>query len=554
MVNLMQKHSTTVLDKFQKDVGSKVIELGTALSLVAFPSSLRAQDVMNCDTNLAAPAPTTLIASVDSIQATNKPSIAISPEELQQLVSKVVAEEMAKSQTNSNSLARLEQFAGLVAQKITQAQPRFPPHPTNGVPNNAWPLAKVIHKAEGEVTKAIGWNLNTIISGASSTVVLAAGAWLAVMPFLGRYPNEFETKIADLRDIHDPSERFGVEPLYTRTEIDSLLGKPRAMSSRMLSIFLPEKWKLMCAQFVSRWNPEFPFLRFRHDNIYRALNTFLKVHASEKPAIKQSLRDAHNRLVEEIIRRDGDSNINLFDPTYNGEEAITVLTYERWGTLINRALVTPAKDLCALLANPCLFYNQILSNFSDISTPVALKLLDHELTGFMRKIKLAVGIMEGAPYTLRQYLDPHFPQTWNAVKEHYHALRPLLVLNTHDGIAYLTRYMLHLEQNGEKCSLNEKSDLPHSKKDLLLASYSKNAKRGLTREFGVVHAAEEAQLARMLYPNANIGEMLRQASQYVLAAFKWAVSNRAWQELRPAPHQNKPYYWFGSAKMPDPNL
>jgi hypothetical protein len=475
--------------------------------------------------------------------------ITMTDDQLREMVRKIVADEIAKSQTNSASTAQLERFAEIAASKGAA-----PATSAAHVPSNAWPITRGLDKVEEHVTKVIGWNLDRLISGFSSTIVVGTGLWLLGMPIFKRYPNEMETKIADLRE-RDPGESYGMEPLFGRTDFDTLINKPRAMSNRLFNIFLPEKWKLVAAQMASRWWPEFPFMRFRDGSIFSSLGSFIKVNASNKPLLKESIRNAHERLGEEVGRVDGGERVPLLCPMHDGEEAVAVLTYERWRTRVNRALVAPTKDLCALLINPCRFFDQVISAYTDPAAARNVAQVTTDLTGLLRKFEIAVGIMEGSPSVLGRYLEAVFPKSWAKAREHARELRPLLVLKPRDGLAYVTRYMLELERRGDVTPLDTaRREHLHELKEQLGGYFKARAMHGCTRSFGEVHPNEEERFTKLWNMRPTLMQRSAHAARHLQAAARWIGGERQWAALRPEPMHPGPYHWFGEVRLPDPSL
>ncbi len=519
--------------------------LGLALSMVAFSPRLRGACASDYCTDEKPIPLTQQNAPLDE----SVPPVVFTSKDFRIAINQAVTEELQRNKTNRSRSAEMEELAELVATKLSariSAQSKENPV---SVPSNAWPVAKALHETEEHVTKAIGWNLNTLLSGVSSTIVVCTGAWFVSMFLFRRYPNEFEIKIADLRKNRDVGEDFGVEALFGRTEIDALLGKPKGLSSPILNIFLPARWSVMSAQTIAKFWPCFSFLRFREPTIFRALNSFMKVNASNKPAIKQSTRDAHGRLLAEVRTFDGDSHLERMNPLSDGEEVIMALTYERWSTRVNRALAIPTKDLCALLANPKRYVNDILERFEEATSVAAQQRIHSEFTGLMRKAEIAVGIKERVPTILKRYLAKDFPKTWTALEENSAALRPLLTLNTSDGIAFLVRYALELEKRDGSYGGPETE-----KKEALLKSYAPTAPIGLTREFGVLLPQEEIKLQQLWYQKPRLRERVKTAGAYILAAAKFLTRKRTWSELRPVPRPIREYQWFGELRLPDPNL
>jgi hypothetical protein len=363
------------------------------------------------------------------------------------------------------------------------------------------------------------------------------------MPLFRRYPNEFDIKLADLRSHRDPSEEFGVEPLFGRTEVDVLVGKPKAMGNTLLHLFIPEKWALMRAQLLSKMFPGFSFLRFSDNSVFRALGTFLKVH--EKPALKTALKQAHYRLMREVQEIEGEGSEKALNPLEDGEEVVSVLTYERWRTKINRVLTMPNKDVSVLLLNPTRYFDQVLSHYKEISSPESAQRFHREMTGFMRRLEIALGLMEQRPELIQRYIGS-FPRAWEVAKKNATALRPILVLNETQGICYLTKYIHQLCL--EKGELSQQAP----RREEIINHYACKAPGIAQRELGVLSLSEERVLHNSFHPRVRLFDRIGQGVDYVAAAAKWVGRRGSWSEVSPKPMPHNPYHWFGEVKLPDP--
>jgi hypothetical protein len=522
---------------------SAVAALGLALSLNSFSPALRAQalDSLNDPSGVSPKMEHIILKASAGAEA---PRI-LTQAELEEVVSRVVAREVARVQTNSVARARDEQMMRTVLEKfareVAQRSEIKEALPSTNKPGAA--LKEGYKQVEDTIQKKIGWKPSSISSTLSSTIVVGTAAWLISMPLFRRYPNEFDIKLADLRSHRDPSEEFGVEPLFGRTEVDVLLGKPKAMSNSLLHLFIPEKWALMRAQIHSKMFPGFSFLRFADNSVFRALGTFLKVH--EKPPLKTALRQAHYRLMREVREIEGEGAEQRVNTLEDGEELVSVLTYERWRTKINRVLTMPSKDVSVLLLNPSRYFDQVLSHYTEISSLESATRFHREMTGFMRRVEIALGLMEQRPEIVQRYLRD-FPKAWEVVRRNAAALRPLLVLNETQGICYLTKYLQQLST--EKGEALEQAP----RREEVLKIYECKAPEVVNRKLGTLSPSEERVLKNSFNPRIRLFDRLSQGAAYVAAAAQWLGRQGSWPDLRPQPMADEPYHWFGEVKLPDP--
>lgn len=520
-----------------------VAALGLTLSLGSFSPALRAQALDPRDDGSSDTLSTLLTTTKPA--ASQEGAKVLTQAELEEVISRVVAREVARSQTNDVARARDEQMLRTVLEKFVQGggqRVEAAQAATNSGQLSS-PLSQGYHEVEATIHKKTGWTPSAIASTLSSLVVGGTAAWLVSMPLLRRYPNEFDIKLADLRANRDPNEEFGVEPLFGRTEVDVLVGKPKAMSSTLLHFFIPEKWALMRAQVLSKMFPGISFLRFSDNSVFRALGTFLKVN--EKPALKNALRQAHYRLVREVEGVEGEGSASNLDPIEDGEEVVSVMTYERWRTKINRVLAMPSKDVCVLLLNPKRYFDQILSHYKELSSPESAEKFYREMTGFMRRLEIALGLMEQRPEIIQRYIG-QFPNSWALAQRNAAALKPILVFNETQGICYLTKYMQ------ETPAVEDGAQQQETLRNQIMKRYACSAPGIAQREIGVLSPREERLLKNSFHPRIRLLDRMKQGAAYAVAAAKWTARLGTWAEVQPAPMGNNPYHWFGEVKLPDP--